>query len=64
MMMGFLWLAGAMLLSYLLGSVPTAYIYVKALRGMDIREYGSHNPGATNVMRVVGKTHGMAVRRV
>jgi len=61
MMMGFLWLAGAVLLSYLLGSVPTAYIYVKALRGMDIREYGSHNPGATNVMRVVGKTHGMAV---
>jgi len=61
MSMGFLWLAAAVLLSYILGSVPTAYIYVKALRGMDIREYGSHNPGATNVMRVVSKTHGIAV---
>jgi len=61
MIMEFLWLAAAVLLGYLLGSVPTAYIYVKALRGMDIREYGSHNPGATNVMRVVGKTHGIVV---
>ncbi len=61
MIMGFLWMAGAVLLSYLLGSVPIGYIYVKAMRGMDIREYGSHNPGATNVMRVMGKKHGIVV---
>ena len=61
MIMGFIWMAGAVLLSYLLGSVPIAYIYVKAMRGMDIRDYGSHNPGATNVMRVMGKKHGIVV---
>jgi len=59
--MRLLWIAGAMLFSYLLGSTPTAYLYVKVLRGIDIREYGSHNPGATNVMRVVGKRHGLVV---
>jgi len=59
--MGFLWIASAILLSYLLGSIPTAYIYVKTIRGIDIREYGSHNVGATNVMRVVSKKHGLIV---
>jgi len=55
------WTAGALVLSYLIGSIPTAYIYVKIIRGIDIREYGSHNPGATNVMRVVSTKHGMVV---
>ncbi len=59
--MAFLWIAGAVLLGYFVGSVPTAYLYVRALRGMDIRDYGSHNPGATNVIRVMGKKHGMIV---
>jgi acyl-phosphate glycerol 3-phosphate acyltransferase len=39
---------------YLLGSIPFGYLIVKAVRGIDIREYGSHNIGATNVLRVVG----------
>src|SRR5687768_2520135 len=42
------------LLGYLLGSIPFGYVVVKAIRGIDIREYGSHNIGATNVLRVVG----------
>lgn len=42
------------LIGYLLGSIPFGYVIVRALRGIDIRDYGSHNIGATNVLRVVG----------
>ena len=50
MMMVFL----AILMSYLFGSIPTAYIYGKLMRGVDIRDHGSGNVGATNVFRVFG----------
>ncbi len=40
--------------SYLLGSVPTAYLVVKFLRGEDIRELGSKNVGALNTYHQVG----------
>jgi len=43
------------LIGYLFGSVPFGYFIVKWMRGIDIREYGSHNIGFTNVLRVVGK---------
>lgn len=49
----------ALLLSYLLGSLPTGYLFGKILKGIDIREHGSGNPGATNVFRVVGPTAGV-----
>lgn len=42
------------LIGYVLGSIPFGYLIVRLLRGIDIREYGSHNIGATNVLRVVG----------
>lgn len=42
------------LIGYVLGSIPFGYVIVRALRGIDIRDYGSHNIGATNVLRVVG----------
>lgn len=42
------------LLSYFLGSIPGALWASKALHGVDIRNYGSHNCGATNAFRVVG----------
>ena len=42
------------LLGYLLGSVPFGYLLGRAFKGIDIRRYGSHNIGATNVLRVVG----------
>ncbi|OIK16464.1 acyl-phosphate glycerol 3-phosphate acyltransferase [Bacillus sp. MUM 116] len=41
--------------SYLMGSFPTALIVGKLLYGIDIREYGSKNPGATNTLRVLGR---------
>lgn len=42
-----------LLLSYLLGSIPTAYI-IGRMKGIDIRNHGSGNIGATNVYRVLG----------
>lgn len=40
--------------AYLIGSFPTGYLLVKALKGIDIREIGSGSTGATNVKRVLG----------
>jgi len=40
--------------SYLLGSIPFGIIISRLWKGIDIREHGSKNPGATNVYRVVG----------
>jgi glycerol-3-phosphate acyltransferase PlsY len=40
--------------SYLLGSIPFGIIISRLWKGIDIREYGSKNPGATNVYRVIG----------
>ncbi len=44
---------------YLVGSIPTAYLIAKISKGIDIRNYGSGNPGATNVYRNVSKTSGI-----
>ena len=41
--------------AYLIGSFPTGYLLVKAIKGEDIRKIGSGNTGATNVKRVLGK---------
>jgi len=41
--------------AYLLGSVPAAYLVAKWSRGIDIRQYGSGNVGASNVLTVVSK---------
>ncbi|HUE97113.1 MAG TPA: glycerol-3-phosphate 1-O-acyltransferase PlsY [Longimicrobiaceae bacterium] len=40
--------------SYLLGSVPSSYIAGRLVRGIDLREHGSGNLGATNTFRVLG----------
>lgn len=45
----------ALALSYLLGSIPTGLWLGLALKGVDIREHGSKNIGATNTLRVLGK---------
>ena len=41
--------------AYLIGSIPTGYLIVKAKTGQDIRQIGSGSTGATNVKRVLGK---------
>jgi glycerol-3-phosphate acyltransferase PlsY len=46
---------------YLLGSVPTAYLVARKLRGIDIRRYGSRNVGGTNVYYHVGRAAGILV---
>jgi len=54
-------LATIVVLSYLVGSIPTSIIVTKFARGIDIREYGSGNAGGTNVMRVLGWKQGLFV---
>jgi acyl phosphate:glycerol-3-phosphate acyltransferase len=46
------------LVAYLLGSVPSGYL-LGSWAGVDVRQAGSGNVGATNVARVVGKRHGI-----
>lgn len=47
--------------SYLLGSIPTAYLLGKFAKGIDLRQHGSGNLGATNAFRVLGKGIGTTV---
>ena len=49
------------ILSYLIGSIPTALFVGRVFFHIDIREHGSHNPGATNTLRVLGKRAAIAV---
>jgi glycerol-3-phosphate acyltransferase PlsY len=48
-------------LAYLIGSIPTALIVSKRFFGIDIRDYGSGNMGATNTFRVLGSRYGTMV---
>ena len=48
-------------LSYLAGSVPSSYIAGKILKSIDIRDFGSGNPGASNTFRILGKKAGLSV---
>ncbi|WEG11385.1 glycerol-3-phosphate 1-O-acyltransferase PlsY [Pullulanibacillus sp. KACC 23026] len=45
----------AFLVAYLIGSISFSIIFTKAIKKVDIRNYGSGNAGATNTMRVLGK---------
>jgi len=47
--------------AYLIGSIPTAVIVSKKFFGIDIREHGSGNAGATNTFRTLGKKAGICV---
>lgn len=49
------------LLSYLIGSIPSGLIVGKLFYGIDIREHGSGNLGATNTFRTLGKKAGAVV---
>ena len=48
-------LAALYIYAYLVGSVPTAYIIGRLVKGIDIRQYGSGNVGGTNVFYSVGR---------
>jgi glycerol-3-phosphate acyltransferase PlsY len=48
-------------LAYLLGSIPSSVWLGRTLKGVDLREHGSGNAGATNAFRVLGKPIGSAV---
>lgn len=45
----------AVIISYLLGSVSFSVVLARTLKGIDIRQHGSGNAGATNTLRVLGK---------
>jgi glycerol-3-phosphate acyltransferase PlsY len=49
------------IIAYLIGSIPTALIISKKFFGIDIRDYGSGNMGATNTFRVLGSKYGTLV---
>lgn len=49
------------LLAYLLGSIPTSVWVGKIFYGVDVRDYGSGNAGATNAMRTLGAKAGIPV---
>ncbi len=49
------------LAGYVLGSIPTSLVAGRLSRGIDIREYGSGNAGAANVLRVLGWKPALAV---
>jgi glycerol-3-phosphate acyltransferase PlsY len=54
-------LAWWMIASYLLGSIPTSYLAAKIGAGIDLREHGSKNLGATNLYRVLGWKYAIPV---
>lgn len=47
--------------AYLIGSIPSAFLLARYLRGIDIRDYGSGNVGASNIMQHVGLRTGIAL---
>jgi len=51
----------SVIIGYLLGSVPTAYIVSRVRKGIDIRAIGSGNMGGANVMREIGTHEGVLV---
>ncbi|HYE83751.1 MAG TPA: glycerol-3-phosphate 1-O-acyltransferase PlsY [Clostridia bacterium] len=54
-------LVAIIILSYLIGSIPTSIIVGKTVKGIDIRNYGSGNAGGTNSFRVMGWKAGVLV---
>ena len=48
-------------ISYLLGSIPNGLIVGKAIWGVDLRQHGSKNIGATNAWRTIGKAGGISI---
>ena len=56
-----IYIAFTIIIAYLIGAIPTGYIFARVLKGIDIRQHGSGNVGATNVVRTVGAIPGIIV---
>lgn len=56
---GEIWPALAIILAYLTGSIPFGFLLARTVKGIDIRQHGSGNIGATNVGRVLGAKWGI-----
>jgi len=54
-------IAAAIIIGYLLGSIPFAYIVTRLRKGVDIREVGGGNVGALNTYREIGPAFGLGV---
>ena len=54
-------LAVMLILAYLIGATPTSYVAGRLGRGIDLRQHGSNNLGATNVYRVLGWRYAIPV---
>ncbi len=50
-----------LVLSYLMGAIPTSYLAGRLFKGIDLRQHGSRNLGATNVYRVLGWKYAVPV---
>ena len=50
-----------LLAAYVIGAIPTSYVVARWVRGIDLREHGSRNLGATNVFRVLGWKYAIPV---
>ena len=53
--------AASVVAAYLWGGIPTAYLVARLASGIDIREYGSGNVGASNAVIHIGKIRGVAI---
>ncbi|MCF7870043.1 MAG: glycerol-3-phosphate 1-O-acyltransferase PlsY [Candidatus Omnitrophica bacterium] len=50
-----------LIVSFIFGTIPFGYIITRMVKGVDIRQFGSGNVGATNVLRIAGKGWGILV---
>lgn len=54
-----MYILATIIAAYILGSIPTSYIMGRITKGIDIREFGSGNVGATNALRILGTKIGI-----
>jgi len=56
-----MYMVAALFLAYIVGAIPNGLIIGKMIWGVDLREHGSHNIGATNAWRTLGKAAGFSI---
>jgi len=48
-----------LVVGYIIGSISPGHFFGRVVKGIDIRDYGNHNTGATNAYKVVGPAYGI-----